>query len=106
MQDRLKVKVLGLDSIMINYEGIDMRYVEQLVDTEQMQALSVIMQYAQKRKMNGERTIQKIVEEIYETLMKQGWKGIIENRDIPGNLVIPRKQEIFACINRYRKLHF
>ena len=106
LQDRLKLKVLGLDSIMINYEGIDMRYVEQLVDTEQMQALSVIMQYAQKRKMNGERTIQKIVEEIYETLMKQGWKGIIENRDIPGNLVIPRKQEIFACINRYRKLHF
>mgnify|MGYP004503267363 FL=1 len=106
MQDRLKVKVLGLDSIMINHAGIDMRYVEQLVDTEQMQALAVIMQYAQKRKMNGERTIQKIVEEIYETLMKQGWKGIIENRDIPGNLVIPRKQEIFACINRYRKLHF
>lgn len=106
MQDRLKLKVLGLDSIMINHAGIDMRYVEQLVDTEQMQALAVIMQYAQKRKMNGERTIQKIVEEIYETLMKQGWKGIIENRDIPGNLVIPRKQEIFACINRYRKLHF
>ena len=106
MQDRLKVKVLGLDSIMINHAGIDMRYVEQLVDTEQMQALAVIMQYAQKRKMNGEHTIQKIVEEIYEILMKQGWKGIIENRDIPGNLVIPRKQEIFACINRYRKLHF
>lgn len=106
MQDRLKLKVLGLDSIMINHAGIDMRYVEQLVDTEQMQALAVIMQYAQKRKMNGEHTIQKIVEEIYEILMKQGWKGIIENRDIPGNLVIPRKQEIFACINRYRKLHF
>ena len=106
MQDRLKVKVLGLDSIMINHAGIDVRYVEQLVDTEQMQALAVIMQYAQKRKMNGEHTIQKIVEEIYEILMKQGWKGIIENRDIPGNLVIPRKQEIFACINRYRKLHF
>ena len=106
MQDRLKLKVLGLDSIMINHAGIDMRYVEQLVDTEQMQALAVIMQYAQKRKMNGKHTIQKIVEEIYETLMKQGWKGIIENRDIPGNLVIPRKQEIFACINRYRKLHF
>lgn len=106
MQDRLKLKVLGLDSIMINHAGIDMRYVEQLVDTEQMQALAVIMQYTQKRKMNGEHTIQKIVEEIYEILMKQGWKGIIENRDIPGNLVIPRKQEIFACINRYRKLHF
>lgn len=106
MQDRLKVKVLGLDSIMINHAGIDVRYVEQLVDTEQMQALAVIMQYAQKRKMNGEHTIQKIVEEIYEILMKQGWKGIIENRDIPGDLVIPRKQEIFACINRYRKLHF
>ncbi len=106
MQDRLKVKVPGLDSIMINHAGIDVRYVEQLVDTEQMQALAVIMQYAQKRKMNGEHTIQKIVEEIYEILMKQGWKGIIENRDIPGNLVIPRKQEIFACINRYRKLHF
>ena len=105
MQDRLKLKVLGL-SIMINHAGIDMRYVEQLVDTEQMQALAVIMQYTQKRKMNGEHTIQKIVEEIYEILMKQGWKGIIENRDIPGNLVIPRKQEIFACINRYRKLHF
>ena len=106
MQDRLKLKVLGLDSIMINHAGIDMRYVEQLVDTEQMQALAVIMQYAQKRKMNGEHTIQKIVEEIYEILMKQEWEGIIENRDIPGNLVIPRKQEIFACINRYRKLHF
>ena len=106
LQERLKLKVADLDSIMINHAVLDMRYVEQLVDTEQMQALATILQFAQKKKLNGERALQTVVSEIYEILMKQGWKGILENRDIPGNLAIPRKQEIFACINRYRKLHF
>ena len=106
MQDRLKVKVSGCDSIMINHATIDMRYVEQLVDTEQMQALAVIMQYAQKKKLDGKCTLQEVIAEVYELLLQQGWSAILDKRDIPGNLAVPRKQEIFACMNRYRKLHF
>lgn len=106
MQDRLKVKVSGCDSIMINHATIDMRYVEQLVDTEQMQALAVIMQYAQKKKLDGKCTLQEVIAEVYELLLQQGWSAILDKSDIPGNLAVPRKQEIFACMNRYRKLHF
>ena len=41
--NRLKMKTMGRDSISINREVIDVRYVEQLMDTEQLAALGYML---------------------------------------------------------------
>lgn len=106
MQDRLKLKTSGLDSILINKDCIDMRYVEQLVDPEQLQTLGYILKYAQKNLFDGNKTLQDVVNELSDIINEKGLSYICESRYLPCNLAMPRKQEIFACINRYRKIHF
>ncbi|MBO5485899.1 MAG: ABC-ATPase domain-containing protein [Eubacterium sp.] len=102
--DRVKTKTLGMDGISINKETIDLRYVEQLADTEQLNALAVLMKYMKKNVFDGKKTLQQAVKETVEVLEKQGWKAICGGNMIPGNLALPRTPEIFACLNRWRSL--
>ena len=44
-QDRMKLKVLSRDSFSLNRETVDLRYVEQLADMEQTNALGHILRY-------------------------------------------------------------
>ena len=62
--DRIKLKALGRDGISIDRETIDLRYVEQLADGEQSAALGWCMVYAQRRLMDGRRTLRQIVDEL------------------------------------------
>lgn len=41
--NRLKMKTMGKDSISISREVIDVRYVEQLMDTEQLASLGYML---------------------------------------------------------------
>jgi hypothetical protein len=34
----------------------------------------------------------------------RGLCAVCDGSYLPGNLAMPRKQEIYACLNRYRKL--
>lgn len=103
---RIKLKVQGRDSISIGQEIIDLRYVEQLVDSGQLHALGYMMKYLEESGFNGSHSIQKLVEALYAGIEKKGFGAFFAGRghagDIPGNLMLPRKQELFACINRYR----
>lgn len=103
---RIKIKTMGRDSISINREVIDVRYVEQLVDTEQLAMLGVFLKYAQQHLFNGRRTLTEAVDVLYELLETQGMEKICGDGTLPCNLAIPRKQEMYACINRYRGLQF
>lgn len=103
--ERTKIKVLGKDSIQLNRDNIDLRYVEQLVDSEQLTALGYLLNYAQKHLMDGQRSMVQIVDELTDILNKNGLDKICESSYLPSGLAMPRKQEIFACFNRYRKLN-
>ena len=103
--ERTKIKVLGKDSIQLNRDNIDLRYVEQLVDSEQLTALGYLLNYAQKHLMDGQRSMVQIVDELTDSLNKNGLDKICESSYLPSGLAMPRKQEIFACFNRYRKLN-
>mgnify|MGYP001127419388 FL=1 len=81
-----------------------MRYVEQLVDSEQLMTLGYLLNYAQKHRMDGRHTIRQIVDELIKFLETDGLKAVCEGNYLPSGLAMPRKQEIFACLNRYRKL--
>lgn len=101
---RIKMKTMGVDGISINHENIDLRYLEQLADPEQVNTLSALLRYAQLRIFNGRRTLQEAMEQLENLLNTQGLDFLAEGGRIPPNLAMPRIQEIYACMNRYRSL--
>lgn len=103
---RVKIKTTGRDSIFLDKELIDMRYVEQVADNEQMVTLGHLLWYIQNRLFDGKKTMRQAVEMVYTLLEQEGPGAICEGNTVPGNLALPRKQELYACLNRYRKLRF
>ena len=102
--NRLKMKTMGRDSISINREVIDVRYVEQLMDTEQLAALGYMLKYMQIHFFDGKHTLTQAVDALWDVLQKKGIAAVCERSYLPCGLAMPRKQEVFACVNRYRRL--
>lgn len=103
--DRIKMKTLGKEMVQLNRENIDLRYVEQLADTEQVSALGYCVRYAEKHLFQGKDTIQNVVDKLEEKICKEGLSSLCESNASVANLALPRRQEIFACLNRYRGLN-
>lgn len=101
---RMKLKTMGRDGISINHDTIDVRYVEQLADSEQLAALAYILKYAESHVFDGRRTLREAVDIIMKALDEKGLAAVCESSYLPCGLAMPRRQEIFACVNRYRKL--
>lgn len=101
---RMKLKTMGRDGISINRETIDVRYVEQLADSEQLAALAYLLKYAEVHIFDGKCTLRECVDELEKLLETKGLAAVCESSYLPCGLAMPRRQEIFACINRYRKL--
>lgn len=103
--ERIKMKTMGLDGFSINRETVDMRYVEQLVDSEQLTALSHMIRHMKCRLFDGRKTMQQAVEALYEEVAKNGFAAFCPGREsLPGNLAMPRPQELYAALNRCREL--
>ena len=99
--EHMKVKTLGRDSFSLDRETIDLRYVEQLVDSEQTAALAYMLRYALEQVIDGKRTVRQTAQILCDTLEKKGWDPFCSSY-IPCGLAVPRKQELFACLNRFR----
>ena len=54
--------------------------------------------------MDGRRTLRQVVDELDRLLETKGLEGLCGGRAGVPFLARPRKQEIFACLNRYRGL--
>ena len=102
--DRVKLKSLGRDGVSLNRETIDLRYVEQLVDGEQSAALGYCLLYAQRTLLDGRRTLRQVVDALESLLEKQGLAALCGSSSGVPFLARPRRQEIFACFNRFRGL--
>ncbi len=102
--DRIKMKTMGMDGISIDRETIDLRYLEQLADPEQLSMLAQIVKYAELNVLDGKKTLAQVVDILETLLTKKGFGGICGDRNITSGLAMPRRQEIFACLNRYRRL--
>ena len=102
--ERVKMKTLGKEALQINKESIDLRYVEQLVDSEQVTALGYCVRYAEKQLLNHKNTVQKVAEALEQKLQQDGLASLCDSASNVACLAVPRKQEIHACLNRYRGL--
>ena len=100
----IKIKTIGLDTISINKEEINLRSVEQIVDNEQLNAIGSIMKWAEANIMNKGLSLENMVDNIICEIDKSGLLSIERVKGGSGSLAMPRKQEIMTAYNRYRKL--
>ena len=100
--ERLKVKVHGRDGFSIGKQDVDLRYIEQLIDSEQTGTLGALLKYAVEQLIDGKRTLPEIVELLCSKLEKEGLSFLAEGY-ISCGYAVPRRQEIYACFNRYRR---
>ncbi len=101
---RIKIKTMGKDGVQLNHETIDLRYVEQLADYEQLTCLGYFVKYMEEQMMDGQHTIRQLVGELTDLIENKGLQAVCGESYLPGDLALPRAQEIFACLNRYRGL--
>ena len=96
----MKVKIMGKEMLMLDKENVDLRYTEQLADSEQTMALAYFMRYLLE-KAKSAQTVRESVSEIETLFEKKGWQAFCSGY-VPCGLARPRTQEIYAVLNRYR----
>lgn len=99
-----KIRVHGWDSLSIDKSEIDLRYLEQVADESQTAALGYIIQYILTRAADGKKTPDALAEEIAKKLDAEGILSITPKNYSAGPSAMVRKQEILACLCRYRLL--
>ena len=100
---RVKTRGSGTDSISLNHESVELRFVEQVIDSEQTNLLAVLLRTLEEDYFDGKTTLPECMERLYRDLRKDGFKAV-HGDTIPGNLAMIRKQELYAMVNRYRAL--
>ena len=63
----------------------------------------------EEESFDGKKTVQEQICRLLDQIEKNGFSAVVGKDvrnagDIPGNLAMPRKEEIFACMSRYRGL--
>lgn len=102
--DRIKIKAMGTSELSLSKESVELRYLEQLEDQEQSMALAYLLKYSQLKLMDGRKDLKQIGELLENQLDQNGLESLFERGEVLSQLARPRKQEILACINRYRRL--
>ena len=121
--DRLKLKAQGTSELSLNYDTVELRYLEQLKDSEQTMALAYLLKYMELSLMDGRRSMTELADLIEKQLDERGLESLFASGgaassaraaaareaaggslDVRSALARPRRQEILACVNRYRKL--
>lgn len=103
---RLKMKTMGTNEMLLAKDAIELRYLEQLIDPEQTNALAYALKYLELNRMNGSRTVPQLLDDIEALTASKGLSALYDKEYVRSGLAMPRRQKIAACLNRYRKLYF
>ena len=101
--ERIKIKVHGKDGFSIGKQDVDLRYIEQIIDSEQTAALGLLLKYALEHLADGQRTIPEIVDYLQKQIQTRGLTAFADGSSLPCGYAVPRIQEIYSCFNRYRR---
>lgn len=102
LEERNKIKVMGTDGFSFGRKNIDLRYLEQITDGEQMLAIAKALEYICRRYGGKEMELIKLAKELEELLMQEGISKLCEGNVVP-NMAMPRRMEIAGCLNRFLK---
>lgn len=100
---KVKVRGSGTDSVSLNHESVELRFVEQVIDNEQTNLLGGLLRTLEEEYFNGKRTLEDCVNALYDRLKTEGFAASCRGQ-IPGNYAMVRRQELWAMVNRYRGL--
>ena len=56
----------------------------------------------EEQEFDGRKEAGQIIGRLMKELEVEGFTVVCESENVPGNLAMPRKQEVYACVNRYR----
>lgn len=99
--EHMKIKAFGLESFSLDKESVNVRYLEQLSDSEQVTALAYLLRFGLEQILDGQKTVREAVRLMADTLEQKGWEALCTSY-VPGGLAKPRIQELYACLNRFR----
>ena len=101
--ERIKIKVHGKDGFSLGKQDVDLRYIEQIVDSEQTATLGLLLKYALEHLADGQRTIPEIIDYLQKQIQAKGLATFSDSSYLPCGYAVPRIQEIYSCFNRYRR---
>lgn len=99
-----RIKVRSKECVSVGKSNIELDFVEQLIDYHQTSCLAVMLDYLAQRGINDQSSLTQMIDSLYDEIEKKGLGMLKSVSRGCGNLVLPRKQELFATINRYRQL--
>ena len=103
----VKIDARARDLLIYGSDSIDLRYVDQLVETSQTGAVGHAIYLANQSMMSCNATLQDVVERLELFFDQNGLDALdpfYRKENHPGNFSRPRKYEIAAAINRLRTL--
>ena len=92
----------GLSTIELGRERVDLSYLEQLAEAGQTEAIARII--GEFVSGGASRGIEEVVREVLDSVAEAGLDSLGNFRGHPGELSLPRAQEVAAAINRVRSL--
>lgn len=99
--EHMKIKSSGLEAFSLDRETVNVRYLEQLTDAEQVTALAHLLRGCLEQTQDGKKSVRETMRAVYTLLETQGWDAFCGSY-IPCGLARPRIQELYACLNRFR----
>lgn len=97
-----KLKLLDIRSFSLGKTVVDLRYIEQLIDAEQTACLGMLLKHCMKQSSGKAYTISQLVTAVQQQLNAKGITSFFPSSYVPCGYAVPRIQEIYACLNRYR----
>jgi predicted ABC-class ATPase len=92
----------GLQAIELGRERVDLAYLEQLAEAGQAEAIArIVGEFASGK---GSRGVEEVVKGALDSVEDNGLDSLGNFRGHPGELSLPRPQEVAAAINRVRSL--
>ena len=101
-QHSVKWSVRDVDTLLFGTHNIDLSAVEQIAEAGQLRAIAAAMVYAQQLYLDGQRTLAEILDSIMADIQTKGLDVLTPFPE--GDLVMFRRFELVAAINRLRSL--
>ena len=98
----VSLKSRGLHVIQFGRETIDLRLVEQMVDSSQTRALGLALVFLRERVLDGERALPEALDLVEKALEEKGL-DVLDRRKLP-DLAAFRRFELAAALNRLRTI--
>ncbi|HBA96817.1 MAG TPA: isopentenyl-diphosphate delta-isomerase [Lachnospiraceae bacterium] len=99
---QVKIKQFGRNSFSIGKETVDLRYLEQILDSEQTTTLAYCLKELAEQMETREMDAAAAVDRLWGQLQEKGLKSLCKDTYLPVSMAQVRKQDIFACLDRYR----